>query len=110
MAKRKTPEERADEERRYALARDARTNEEFEALASDSNQGIRAVAAMNRNADAEALARFALDKFWGVRIEVAQHANATRDILESLLEPDTRKQGVVHHAARKALDARDGRP
>lgn len=109
MAKRKTPEQRAEEERRYALARDARTSEEFEALATDPNQGIRAVAAMNQYADAEALARFAHDSFWGVRIEVAQHANVTRDILEGLLESDPRRQGVVHHAARKTLDAQESR-
>ncbi|MFK3677401.1 hypothetical protein ACI2IP_06700 [Microbacterium sp. NPDC090218] len=105
MGKRKTPEQLADEERRYRLARGAHTPEEFALLADDANQGIRAAAAHNPDADAEALARFAGDRFWGVRIEVAHHPNATRDIVLGLLETDPRKRGVVHHAARERLIA-----
>lgn len=105
MGKRKTPEERAAEERRYTLAREAETAEDFEALAADSNQGIRAVAAGNVNADAVALARFAKDPFWGTRLEVVHHPNTTHEILLSMLESDPRKQGVVDHAARKRLIA-----
>lgn len=107
MAKRKTPEERADIEQRYALAREAASFEEFEVLAADPHQGIRNAAVMNKNADAAALALFVRDPFWSTRVSVAEHANVTRDILESLLEPDPRKQGVVHHAARKRLDTWD---
>lgn len=103
MGKRKTPEQLADEERRYRLARGAHTPEEFAQLADDPNQGIRAAAAQNPDADARALARFAVDRFWGVRIEVAHHPNATRDIVLGLLEADPRKRGVVHHAARERL-------
>jgi hypothetical protein len=103
MGKRKTPEQLADEERRYRLARGAHTPEEFAQLADDPNQGIRAAAAHNPDADAHALARFAVDRFWGVRIEVAHHPNATREIVLGLLEADPRKRGVVHHAARERL-------
>ncbi|WP_435748990.1 hypothetical protein [Microbacterium sp. PMB16] len=105
MGKRKTPEQIADEERRYALARAARTPDDFALLAIDPNQGIRAVAAMNPAADEAALARFAQDRFWGVRIEVAKHANVTRGILLELLEFDPPRRGVVHHAAKERLIA-----
>ena len=105
MAKKKTPEELADLEYRYTLARDARTAEQFEELSRDSNQGVRAAAAHNPNAPAPALELFAGDRSWGVRIEVANHPNATHEIIMSLLEPDPRKQGVVHHAAHKRLVA-----
>lgn len=105
MGRRKTPEQLADEERRYRLARGAQTPEEFAQLVDDPNQGIRAAAAHNPDADAQALAHFATDRFWGVRIEVAHHPNATRDVVLSLLEVDPRKRGVVHHAARERLIA-----
>lgn len=103
MATRKTPEQIADEERRYVLARGARTPEEFAALVLDPNQAIRAAAAHNPDADVAALAQFAHDRFWGVRIEVAKHPNTTRSILLDLLESDPRKRGVVHHAAVERL-------
>lgn len=116
MGKRKTPEQIADEERRYELARGARTPEEFEALVFDPNQAIRAAAAHNPAADAASLSQFAHDRFWGVRIEVAKHPNTTRGVLLELLEPDPRKRGVVHHEAMERLLAEgvrfddDGRP
>lgn len=103
MGKKKTPEQIADEERRYRLASSAHTREEFEQLLDDPNQAIRATAAMNPDADADVLARFAKDRFWGVRVEVAGHANATRELLLSMLEPDPRKRGVVHHAVKDRL-------
>ncbi len=105
MGKRKTPEQIADEERRYALASGAHTAEEFEALLADPNQSIRAVAAANPDADDDVLARFARDRFWGVRIEVAAHPGASHKTLLSLLEADPRKRGVVHHAARERLES-----
>lgn len=105
MGKRKTPEQIAEEQRRYALASSAHTTDEFEALLADPNQGIRAVAAANPDADDAVLVRFARDRFWGARIEVAAHPNASRSTLLSLLEQDPRKQGVVHHAARKRLES-----
>jgi hypothetical protein len=105
MGKRKTPEQLADEERRYRLARGAHTPEEFEQLVTDPHQAIRAAAAHNPDADEAALARFAHDRFWGVRIEVAHHPNATREILLGLLEPHPPRRGVVHHAARERLIA-----
>ena len=105
MGKRKTPEQIADEQRRYALASGAHTPEEFELLLSDPNQAIRAVAAANPDADDDVLARFAQDRFWGARIEVAAHPNASRRTLLSMLESDPRKRGVVHHAARERLES-----
>ena len=105
MGKRKTSEQIADEQRRYTTARSAQTAEEFELLALDPNQAIRAVAASNPNADEVALARFARDRFWGVGIEVAHHPNVTVQILLDMLEPDPRKRGVVHNAARRRLEA-----
>ena len=105
MGKRKSDEQIADEQRRYAIARSAHTPEEFEQLALDPNQGIRAVAAGNPNADEAALARFAGDRFWGVGIEVAQHPNVTAQILRGMLESDPRRRGVVHNAARRRLEA-----
>lgn len=105
MAKRKTPEERADEERRYALARAAVTDEDFEPLVTDANQGIRAMAAHNPNASARILDRFADDAFWGTRIEVAVHPSSTRETLLRILEPNERKRGVVHSETRKRLES-----
>jgi hypothetical protein len=105
MGKRKTPEELADIERRYERARNATTALDFEELSRDPHQGIRNVAVMSPHADAAALALFATDPFWSVRIAVAEHANVTREILLRLLESDPRKRGVVDHAARKRLTA-----
>ncbi|CAN5379086.1 hypothetical protein BH10ACT7_BH10ACT7_03020 [soil metagenome] len=105
MGKRKTAEQIADEQRRYAIARSARTPEECEQLALDPNQAIRAVAASNPHADEVALARFAHDRFWGVGMEVAHHPNVTTDILLDMLESDPQKRGVVHNAARRRLEA-----
>jgi hypothetical protein len=105
MSKRKTPEQIADEQRRYALAGGAHTAEEFEILLADPNQAIRAVAAANPDADDDVLARFARDRFWGVRIEVAAHPRASRSTLLSMLEADPRKRGVVHHAVRQRLES-----
>ncbi|MGF7122424.1 hypothetical protein [Rhodococcus sp. BE178] len=50
------------------------------------------------------LERFAADRFWSVRIAVAEHPNETRSTVIGLLEPDPRRRGVVHHAARKRLE------
>ncbi len=104
MAK-KTPEQKAAEERRYIAASGASTTAELEVFLSDPNQAIRVVAAMNPDADSQMLDRFADDKFWGVRIEVVNHANVSQSTLLRLLEPNVRKRGVVHHAARKKLEA-----
>ncbi|WJS91580.1 hypothetical protein [Microbacterium testaceum] len=68
MGKRKTPEERADEERRYARASAASSDDEFEPFFTDPNQAIRNVAALNPNASAAVLDRFADDRFWSVRM------------------------------------------
>lgn len=105
MGKRKSAEEKADEERRYALARAVRNDEEFEPFFTDPNQGIRSVAAMNPDASAAVLDRFADDRFWGVKIEVVEHPNASRETLLRLIERDPPRRGVVHHAARKRLEA-----
>lgn len=105
MGKRKTPEQLADEERRYALAHSATTLEDFALLAGDENQAIRAAAAHNRGASAEALALFVDDRLWGARIEIALHPNATTPLLLQLLEPVPRKRGVVHNAAKDRLIA-----
>ena len=105
MGKRKTAAERADDERRYALARAARTDEDFEPLLVDPNQGIRSTAATNGSASAAVLDRFAQDTFWGVRVAVAQHPNTSRETLLGLLERDTRQRGVVHTETRRRLEA-----
>lgn len=102
--RRKTPEEKADEERRYALARAARTPEEFEPFVTDSNQAIRNAAAANPAAPAEVLARFASDPFWSTRVSVAEHANTSRETVLGMLETDPRKRGVVDGAARRRLE------
>lgn len=104
MGKRKTPEERADEERRYTLALGAHTDAEFEPFYTDPNQSIRNAAALNPDASEAVLARFAKDRFWSVRIAVAEHPNTARDTLLSMLEPKPPKRGVVHHAARERLE------
>ena len=104
MAK-KTPEQKAAEELRYRAACGAANAQELEPFLQDPNQAIRATAAMNPDADAEILDRFADDRFWGVRIEVIRNANVSQATLRRLLEPDLRKRGVVHHAARERLEA-----
>lgn len=105
MAK-KTPEQKAAEEKRYIAARGAANAAELTPFLTDPNQAIRATAAMNPDADAEILDRFADDKFWGVRIEVIRNANVSEATLRRLLEPSPPKRGVVHHAARKKLEER----
>ena len=103
--KKKTPEEVADEQRRYALSASATTDEELAPFLSDTNQAIRNDAAANRHASAALLARFAHDKFWSTRVVVAQHPNTSRETVIGLLEPDPRRRGVVHHAARERLES-----
>jgi len=105
MAK-KTTEQKNAEQRRYIAASGAANAVELEPFLSDPNQAIRATAAMNPDADAEILDRFANDKFWGVRMEVVRNANVSQATLRRLLESDTRKRGVVHHAARAKLEER----
>ena len=105
MGKRKTPEEKADEERRRTLAAAASTDDEFEPFFTDPNQSIRNAAALNPDASAEVLDRFADDRFWSVRVAVAEHPTTSRETLLRLLEPDPRRRGVVHHAARERLEA-----
>jgi hypothetical protein len=102
----KTTEQKNAEERRYVAASGAANAGELEPFLTDPNQSIRSVAAMNPVADAEILDRFANDKFWGVRMEVVRHSNVSGATLRRLLEPDTRKRGVVHHAARAKLEER----
>lgn len=104
MRKRKTPEEKADEERRSTLARAASSDEEFEQFFTDPNQSIRNAAALNPDASAAVLDRFAEDRFWSVRVAVAEHSTTSRETLLRLLEPDPRRRGVVHHTARKRLE------
>ncbi|GAA1308276.1 hypothetical protein [Brachybacterium tyrofermentans] len=101
----KTPEERADEQRRYALAAAATTDDELEPFLTDPNQAIRSGAIMNRRASAEILSRFAHDAFWGNRVEVARHPNSSRETVLGLLEADPRQRGVVHKAARERLES-----
>ncbi len=101
----KTAEERADELRRSSLACAAYTDDDFEPFLTDPNQAIRNVAAMNSAASAAVLDRFADDRFWSVRVSVAEHPNTSRETLLRLLEHDPRRRGVVHHAARRRLAA-----
>lgn len=105
MAKKKTDEEKADEERRYALARAAVSDADFEPFFDDPNQAIRNSAAINPNASEAVLARFAGDRFWSTRVSVAEHANVSRVTVLGLLEANPRKRGVVHHAARRRLES-----
>lgn len=102
----KTAEQKKAEELRYVAASGAANAIELEPFLTDPNQAIRAMAAMNPDADAEILDRFANDKFWGVRVEVVRNANVSLATLRRLLESDTRKRGVVHHAARAKLEER----
>ena len=105
MAK-KTPEQKAAEELRYIAASGAANALELAPFLTDPNQAIHATAAMNPDADAEILDRFADDKFWGVRMEVVRNANVSEATLRRLLEPNRPKRGVVHHAARAMLEQR----
>ncbi|MDL5035305.1 hypothetical protein [Comamonas resistens] len=105
MAK-KTSEQKAAEERRYIAACGAANAQELEPFLTDPNQAIRATAAMNPDADAEILDRFADDRFWGVRMEVVRHAKVGEATLRRLLESRPAKRGLVHHAARAKLEER----
>lgn len=104
MAKRKTPEQKADEERRYALARAAITAEDFEPFFTDPNQAIRNDAAANPNAPTEVLDRFADDRFWSVKVSVATHPRTARTTLLRLVGGNPRRRGVVYHTARERLE------
>lgn len=105
VGKRKTAEEKADEERRYALALAITTDEEFEPFFVDPNQAIRNTAAMNPDASVEVLERFSTDRFWSVRMAVVDHPKTSRETLLGLLEGDPRRRGVVHYAARSRLES-----
>ena len=61
----KSPEQKAEEKHRYIVACGAANTEELELFLTDPNQAIRVMVAMNPDADAEILDRFANDKFWG---------------------------------------------
>ena len=61
----KFPEQKAEEKHRYIVACGAANTEELELFLTDPNQAIRVMVAMNPDADAEILDRFANDKFWG---------------------------------------------
>ncbi len=104
MASRKTQAEREATAQRYALALGACTDAELEVLLSDPNQSVRNAAAMNPDASAEILDRFAADRFWSVRVAVAEHPNTARSTLLGLLEAVPARRGVVHHAARERLE------
>lgn len=104
MGKRKTPEERADEDRRRILAAGASVDAEFEPFFTDPNQSIRNAAALNPDASAAVLDRFAGDRFWSVRVAVAEHPNTSRGTLLGLLETKPARRGVVHHATRERLE------
>ncbi|WP_125098950.1 hypothetical protein [Leucobacter chromiireducens] len=104
MGKRKTPEERAAEAERYIRAQGACTDEEFEPFFDDANQAIRNAAALNPDASPAVLARFAQDRFWSVRVAVAEHPRTSRETVLGLLEEKSARRGVVHHAARARLE------
>ncbi|OTG94146.1 hypothetical protein [Acinetobacter sp. ANC 3832] len=112
----KSPEQKAEEKKRYIVASGASNTEELEPFLTDPNQAIRVIAAMNPDADSKILDRFANDKFWGVRIEVVHHTNVSEATLRRLLEAKVSKRGVVHHAAceklveRGVLFGTDGMP
>ncbi|RFS35999.1 hypothetical protein DYI81_00415 [Acinetobacter sp. SWAC5] len=99
----KSPEQKAEEERLYILACGASNSAELEPFLTDPNQAIRVTVAMNPDADAEILDRFANDKFWGVRIEVVGHPNVSEATLRRLFESKVSKRGVVHHVAHEKL-------
>ena len=104
MARKKTAEEKADEQRRYALARAAKEDADFEPFFSDANQGIRDVAAGNPSATALVLDRFASDRFWGVQVTVVQHRNVSRETLLRLVADSPKNRGVVYSEARNRLE------
>lgn len=85
------------------MASGAANTADLEPFLTDPNQAIQATAAMNPDADAEILDRFANDKFWGVRIDVVNNPNVSDATLVKLLETKVSKRGVVHHAAYKKL-------
>ncbi|RKW71536.1 hypothetical protein [Galactobacter caseinivorans] len=101
---RKTAEEKADEQRRYALARVAEEEADFEPFFSDPNQAIRAVAAGNPAATVLVLDRFAFDRFWGVQVAVVLHRNVARETLLRLVAGNPKSRGVVYSEARKRLE------
>lgn len=105
MARKKTDEEKAEEQRRYALARAAESEADFEPFYSDPNQAIRDVAAANPAATADVLDRFASDRFWGVKVTVAQHPNVSRETLLRLVAGAQKRRGVVYTEARKRLES-----
>lgn len=104
MGKRKTPEEREAEQQRYIQAQGASSDAELEPFLTDPNQSIRNAAALNPDASAAILARFAKDRFWSVRVAVAEHPNTARETLLGMLEANPARRGVVHHAARERLE------
>lgn len=59
----KSPEQKAEEERRYITASGATHTAELESFLTEPNQAIRATATMNPDADAEIFDRVANDKF-----------------------------------------------
>ena len=77
MAK-KTPEQKAAEEKRYIAACGAANAAELEPFLTDPNQGIRATAAMNPDADAQILDRFADDRSHSAQTAGAPPAQTRR--------------------------------
>ncbi|QYM75574.1 hypothetical protein K1X41_13255 [Leucobacter luti] len=59
---------------------------------------------MNPDASPAVLARFAQDRFWSVRVAVAEHPSTSRETVLGLLEESPARRGVVHHAARERLE------
>lgn len=104
MARKKTAEEKADEQRRYARARAAVEEADFEPFFSDPHQGIRDAAAGNPSATAFVLDKFASDRFWGVQVTVVQHRNVSRETLLRLVADGPKNRGVVSTEARKRLE------
>ena len=96
MPRKKTAEEKADEQRRYELARAAKDEADFEPFFCDPNQAIRNDAAANPAATAAVLDRFALDPFWSVRVAVARHQNVSRETLLRLVAGTPKGRGVVY--------------
>ena len=98
----KSPEQKAEKERRYVLACGASNTEDRTIFnwpkSSDSSHGSYESRCRCWNLD-----RFANDKFWGVRMGVVHHANISEATLRRLLEAKVSKRGVVHHAAQAKL-------
>ena len=105
----KSAQDKAALEQRYITACGAANAAELAPFLQDPHQGVRAAAAMNPDADADILDRFADDRFWGVRIEVIGNANVSDATLLRLLVPPGPRRGVVHHAAREKLEERGWR-